>query len=734
MDGSLTAVAATPAEARAAIANRWLGARREEVLGSIVLRAHQRTAAHRLRVLIAAHRGALLADPVGLGKTYTALAVARDAARLVVVGPAALRDMWRAACAAAGIAARFVSYHALSRGHVPTAADFVIVDESHHARNPATRRYRALAALSERSPMLLLSATPVHNRPGDLRAQLALFLGAHAWAMPERDLSRFVIRRELRDLEAEATAPPLPRTGAACWIETGDDRTMLAGIERLPPPLPIREAGDGGALVSISLIRQWASSRAALTAALRRRLALASALTDALSAGRHPSRGELRAWSYSEGALQLAFPEFASDAAAPDSCALLERTERHAAHLAALLHDATAAPDPDDARAESIRRVRAGHPGARLIVFAEFAETVRALYARLGRDGGVAMLTERGAVVAGGRLARRELLSQFAPGGVARVPAAEQVSLLIATDLLSEGVNLQDASVVVHADLPWSPARFEQRVGRVRRLESRHDDVFVYALRPPAPAELLLRMEERLRAKLVAAARTVGIHGTIMPRLLPGTPSASPDSRLDAETARMLAGWRLAGDSPSFDAPLVAAVLAPCDGFLALVERDGRPELVADTGRGVGDAPRDVLDAVRMAEGPDAPCDPRTAEGVTAAIASWRLARESFAVLDLAAGSAARARHRVLHRIDAIATRSPRHLRGRYVPLARDARRVATATFGAGAERVLEELAEAEMGDEAWLKAVGTFAALHETREERIGVSVIVRFVKCKQR
>ena len=49
------------------------------------------------------------------------------------------------------------------------------------------------------------------------------------------------------------------------------------------------------------------------------------------------------------------------------------------------------------------------------------------------------------------------------------------MTLLLTTDLASEGVNLQDASVVVHLDLPWTAARLEQRVGRVARLASAHD-------------------------------------------------------------------------------------------------------------------------------------------------------------------------------------------------------------------------------------------------------------------
>src|SRR5262245_3955338 len=66
-----------------------------EKLGEITLRTHQRQAAERLLAIIERHGGAMLAEPVGLGKTYTALAVAaQHSGILLIVAPASLRDMW----------------------------------------------------------------------------------------------------------------------------------------------------------------------------------------------------------------------------------------------------------------------------------------------------------------------------------------------------------------------------------------------------------------------------------------------------------------------------------------------------------------------------------------------------------------------------------------------------------------------------------------------------------------
>src|ERR1051326_479159 len=66
-------------------------------LGPLVMRPHQRRGVTRLMEILARFRGALLADAVGLGKTYVALAVAREHRSAIVVCPAVLRPMWQRA-------------------------------------------------------------------------------------------------------------------------------------------------------------------------------------------------------------------------------------------------------------------------------------------------------------------------------------------------------------------------------------------------------------------------------------------------------------------------------------------------------------------------------------------------------------------------------------------------------------------------------------------------------------
>ncbi|HEU4628389.1 MAG TPA: DEAD/DEAH box helicase [Gemmatimonadaceae bacterium] len=493
------------------------------VIGDVMLLPHQAEAVARLRAALDEFGGALLADDTGLGKSYVALAIARGARWPLLVAPAGLRAAWGEALRRTGVRIPFRSAESLGRAAAAPATaiaaaprhDLVVVDEAHHFRNPRTRRYRRLAALTRGARVLLLSATPVHNRAAELHAQLALFLGAGAASLDDATLARCVVRR------GGAVLPPgnhAPRVRGPYWLAPVAQDAVLERLLALPPPLPPSDGGDAGALVVHGLVRRWSSSVGALRGALRRRLARAEALAAALEAGHHPTLAELRRWVVADDAVQLDFPELLAGPRGTAPAMRLLRTVR--AHRDAVrgLLDALRA-ESDAARAAALRGLRARHAGERVVAFSEHADTVDALYRLLARDGGVCALTGSGARVAGGTLSRAEALRRFAPRahGVAPPPAAERIDLLLSTDVLSEGIGLQDASVVVHLDLPWTPARLEQRVGRVARLGSPHAEVSVYAFMPPAGAEVVLGVERTLRAKLGDAARLVGAPAHALP-------------------------------------------------------------------------------------------------------------------------------------------------------------------------------------------------------------------------
>ncbi|MGI9140047.1 MAG: helicase-related protein [Gemmatimonadaceae bacterium] len=610
-----------PDAVRASIATEWLRAGAvNPKLGAVTLRPHQMDAANRLRAMLVRSGGALLCDDVGLGKTYVALAIARHHQCTLVIAPASLREMWRSASRSAAVSIAFTSMESLSRGSQSVGAhDLVVVDEAHHFRTPSTARFRSLGSMTARSRVLLLTATPLHNRREDVTTLLSLFLGSATATMSDAATARHIVRRYGSDAPGD-----LPEIVKPVRIAVSDNAPVLQALIALPPPTPPGDGGLAAAMVLHTLVRTWTSSDAALRESLRRRLARTIAIRESLEKGTHPTRRELQAWTYGDGAVQLGFASILASEPAGDPSALLEPAVRHEKALVDILEFCPRISLVDAERVEHVRLIRRRHAGAKIVAFSQFAETVRMYYSALVRDGRVAMLTSRGARIASGPITRSDALRRFAPNALrAAAPmAAEEISLLVTTDLLSEGVNLQDACVVIHLDLPWTAATLDQRTGRVARLGSLHTQVFVYSLDPPASSEELLKAESIIRRKLDLSVS--GIGPSRIPPLFARIEPAPGSQVEDAEAIRrVLQEWSVRFGSTSSDVPLCAFVSADRDGMLALVSVRGRSTLIAGAGRDLTadlHVVREMLGAVGTAP---ARSDPSRLASGLAAVGRW---------------------------------------------------------------------------------------------------------------
>lgn len=648
-------------------------------LGSIELQPHQVSAVTRLRKAIREFGGALLCDPVGTGKTFTALALAECSERTLVVAPAVLKEMWQRAGMLAERRLAFISFEALSRGRTyDSEYEFLIVDEAHHARTPSTHRYAMLSRLVSRSKVILLTATPIHNRRKDLLALLALFMGSRAASLASAEISRCVIRR------GTPTEVPIPRTEPITWLSVGEQKEIVQMLLALPPPAPPRDGGDGGALVVNSLARQWASSDAALRGALRRRLVRAESLIAALESGRWPSKTELMTWIVDDETIQLSFAELLSPAVA-NAQELLCSVRLHVEAVRGVLA-ATTASHADEERAEIIRRIRSLHSDRRIVAFSQYADTIDQLYSLLSRDGGVAALTGNGARVAGGTISRVDALGRFAPiaSGRPRARPANDVSLLLATDLLSEGVNLQDAGVVIHLDLPWTPARVEQRLGRIARFGSPHEAVQSFAIRPHVSADHAIRIEEILKHKERAA--TGAQHDTVLTESIRAT----------------LKSWLQVG-SVSHSDTVTTALDAEFDGFVAACRVDVEHVLVASKDGRISDDAADVEQCLVNCLGEEGSILQSELDAEIERIEHWLESKHA-----VGKGTPSRS---AIRRIDSAVRNARPHERANINQLAKHARTIALGNAGVFLEAELSRLAIEKISDEEFLIRVSKLVA-----------------------
>ena len=84
------------------------------------------------------------------------------------------------------------------------------------------------------------------------------------------------------------------------------------------------------------------------------------------------------------------------------------------------------------------------------------------------------------------------------------------IRLLVSTDILAEGINLHRSSVVVNYDLPWNPTRVLQRVGRINRIGTEHEDLHVYNFFPTSESDEHLGLERNIKSKIQAFHETLG--------------------------------------------------------------------------------------------------------------------------------------------------------------------------------------------------------------------------------
>jgi hypothetical protein len=201
--------------------------------------------------------------------------------------------------------------------------------------------------------------------------------------------------------------------------------------------------------------------------------------------------------------------------------------------------DASQRTDPDGISSGDRRKV---------IIFSTYSDTILAIHAEVSKAiiaathgsslafykgriappvmGGYASVKSRGGsggVDQGGRAATIE---GFAPKTASRLnnagqpTAKDEYDLLLTTDVLAEGVNLQQAGQIINYDLPWNPMKIVQRHGRIDRIGSQYKEVHLGVFFPSERLDAMLGLEEILDRKLAQAAAAVGT-GEVLPGRAP---------------------------------------------------------------------------------------------------------------------------------------------------------------------------------------------------------------------
>ncbi|KAB2911059.1 MAG: NgoFVII family restriction endonuclease [Kofleriaceae bacterium] len=165
-------------------------------------------------------------------------------------------------------------------------------------------------------------------------------------------------------------------------------------------------------------------------------------------------------------------------------------------------------PDRDAKLKKLFELITKKHAGQKILVFTQFADTVDYLHQQLAARG-----VGRIMGVTGDTEDPTQLAWRFSPNSNRRrdrIGAGDELDVLIATDVLSEGQNLQDAAIVVNYDLPWAIVRLVQRAGRIDRIGQQAEAILCYSFLPAEGVERVIRLRARVRRRLRENAEVVG--------------------------------------------------------------------------------------------------------------------------------------------------------------------------------------------------------------------------------
>jgi hypothetical protein len=589
----------------------------EEELGDIPVTTFQKHGVWRALRILREFGGVLVADGVGLGKTFLAGEIVRQylerRQRVLLVCPAALRDStWRKFLDRFMLYVTMVSYEQLARdrqlggdaNHLLSRLEefqLVVVDESHNFRNPdAPARAGVLRQVlaGQRRDLLLLSATPVNNSLWDLYHLVRYFLrgdadlaGRGVLSLRERfkeamDEDPFNLNPDLLYPVIDATTVKRTRHFVKKYYE--NDLITMPDGRRLPihfpkpkassisyrldavlpdfldrleqalmppggePALTLaryhseryrkgEEAGGNPAVVGLlrsGLLKRFESSVHAFAQTTAKMVREHDLFLEGLGQGKVIRKDVLRELAASDDDDEV--QELLDEAGSTEPAAAYDVKKLRQAVTSDrdLLHEmceaasgVTAAADPKlAALLEELARIvrEAEKEGVddddrrrkrKVLVFSFYEDTIDWIeeYLRnaIEKDKRLAAYKARIASVAGSEsrngVPRQEAIYGFAPESTESPDKLDRFDILLCTDVLAEGMNLQECRNIINYDLPWNPMRLVQRHGRIDRIGSPHDQVFLRTFFPDDELNRLLALEARVRRKLAQAAASVGV-------------------------------------------------------------------------------------------------------------------------------------------------------------------------------------------------------------------------------
>ncbi|HKZ56168.1 MAG TPA: helicase-related protein [Thermodesulfovibrionales bacterium] len=565
----------------------------EETLpdSKVNLAEFQEDAVRRVFTRLKKYRACMVADSVGLGKTWIAKKILEEFGfykrkRFLIVCPAQLRNMWRDEVKDLLLSESILSQEELatddflnkarqSIGGDMTEVSLIVVDESHNFRNPLSNRWENFFTLisdhitkgGERPYILFLTATPINNTIWDLYWQIMLLtLTDQKTFMKEGILDLFKFFKDvdkeedpnlLNDLMNEISIrrtrdyikqnyPDAEIHGQKIIfpervlenIEYQLDKTyqgLYRDISRMitekltmayyrvleyrkTEKLSKDEEMVLGRMVALEgifrtiLLKRLESSVEAFRKSVSKHVNFLEKFKEYLEKGKFLTKKTF--YKYVSNLDEETAEEFVDELEEMNledyrKEELFRDIEKDIVLFNEMGKKVEAINAEADAKLKELKeRLLALGKKGQVVIFTYYADTLDYIYEKISEDS---LFSKISIEKISGRVTsatkRTEIVNDFMNG---------KINILMSTDVLSEGMNLQKARYLINYDLHWNPTRMIQRAGRIDRIGSPFKEIYVYNFFPEEELEDLLRLVEVLQNKIRNIDSAVGLDVTVL--------------------------------------------------------------------------------------------------------------------------------------------------------------------------------------------------------------------------
>jgi len=562
----------------------------------------QEDAIARIWTRLKKYNGCIVADSVGLGKTWIAKKILEkigyyERKNILVICPAQLRDMWRRELKKIDVKENLLSQEDLASKNFLEKArktlggrfdnvELIVVDESHNFRNPLSNRWENfftlvndhIAKKGKRPYMLFLTATPINNTPWDLYWQIMLLMLMDRRAfikenIPDlfkffkqakdnpsllNDLLNEISIRRTRDYiienypdayiliempngevkEQKIIFPErvleninyeLDKAYKGMYKEISDtitDELTMAyykileyrkeGLKTEEERLALGRMIAIGGIFRTILLKRLESSVDAFRKSISNHIRFLNKLKSYLKSGKLLTKQTFFKYLMSvdeeidEEELKNVLEKF--DLRKYNTEELFKDIDKDIELLSGILKKVKTIKPKDDAKLKVLKeRLLKLSKHGQIVLFTYYADTLNYIYNEIIKDKRFSKLKIE-AISSSGMTKknpqqREQIVEKF---------FKKEIDILMSTDVLSEGQNLQTAKYLINYDLHWNPTRMIQRAGRIDRIGSPYKKIFVYNFFPEDELEELLKLVEILQNKIIGIDKSVGLDQTIL--------------------------------------------------------------------------------------------------------------------------------------------------------------------------------------------------------------------------